>query len=106
MLKRLGCQVELATNGEEALTAFKSRPYDLIFMDCQMPTMDGYTATREIRKLESNSKRKIPIVAMTAHTMKGDQEKCIDAGMDGYLSKPIRLERLEEIIDTYAAQSN
>ena len=106
MLKRLGCQVELATNGEEALTAFKSRPYDLIFMDCQMPTMDGYTATREIRKLESNSARKIPIVAMTAHTMKGDQEKCIDAGMDGYLSKPIRLERLEEIIDTYAAQSN
>jgi signal transduction histidine kinase/DNA-binding response OmpR family regulator len=98
MLERLGHEVTIANNGVEAIELFKQREYDLIFMDVQMPEMDGLTATAEIRKLEQEAGGHIPIVAMTAHAMAGDKEKCLDAGMDSYVSKPIRRKELKQVI--------
>lgn len=87
-LQKKGYQCDLAANGEEAIKAVLEHGYDIIFMDCQMPVMDGYQATRRIRELEKSEKR-IKIVAMTAYAMEGDKEKCIEAGMDDYLTKPM-----------------
>ena len=98
MLKNLGYQIELAGNGIEALEVLNkaSRPFDLILMDCQMPVMDGYEASRKIRASQnSNFNPDIPIVALTANAMKGDAEKCYAAGMDGYLTKPIIADELQ-----------
>ena len=83
--------VVLAADGLEALAAFARQPFDLILMDVQMPRMDGFEAAAAIRATEKSSERHVPIVAMTAHAMKGDREHCIRAGMDDYLSKPIDL---------------
>ncbi|KAA3618931.1 MAG: response regulator [Calditrichaeota bacterium] len=88
ILEKAGCRVEVAENGQEALTKVTSTEYDLIFMDCQMPVMDGFDATRNIRKME-NGKKRHPIVALTANAMEGDREKCLDSGMDDYLTKPV-----------------
>ena len=88
LLENLDYRVEVVSDGRAAVTAWQSGKFDLILMDCQMPQMDGYEATREIRRLEDGACR-IPIVALTAHAMKGDEEKCRAAGMDEYLSKPI-----------------
>ena len=88
VLEKLGIEVEVVNNGREAVDAWKGGKYDLILMDCQMPLLDGYAATREIRKQEPTG-RHIPIVALTAHAMKGDDAKCLDAGMDDYLTKPL-----------------
>jgi signal transduction histidine kinase/CheY-like chemotaxis protein len=88
LLENLDYRVEVVADGRAAVAAWQSGKFDLILMDCQMPQMDGYEATREIRKLEDGACR-IPIVALTAHAMKGDEEKCRAAGMDDYLSKPI-----------------
>ncbi len=88
LLQKLDYAVDLATDGHAAVAAWQSGDFDLILMDCQMPRMDGYAATREIRRLE-NGRRRIPIIALTAHAMKGDDEKCRAAGMDDYLTKPI-----------------
>lgn len=102
MLSTTGCEVVLAENGKEALDKYSSHDFDLIFMDCMMPVMDGYEATRRIREL-SSSKRRIPIIAMTANALVGDKEKCLQAGMDAYLSKPIRQNVLIEAMEVYLA---
>ncbi|MEM8859055.1 MAG: response regulator [Chloroflexota bacterium] len=100
MLLRMGYEVDQATNGLEAVEAQRSTGYDLIFMDIQMPEMDGVTATKHIINEYSDDERP-RIVAVTAHAMKGDRERYLDAGMDGYISKPVRVERLiEEIKET------
>jgi PAS domain S-box-containing protein len=90
MLERCGCAVRAAGDGQEAIAAFKAEPYDLILMDCQMPTMDGYEATKQLRLLEDGTDRHTPIIAMTAHALQGDRERCIAAGMNDYVSKPMR----------------
>jgi two-component system sensor histidine kinase/response regulator len=88
VLEKLGYEVSVVGNGREAVTAWKNGGFDLILMDCQMPELDGYAATGEIRRLEG-AELHIPIVALTAHAMKGDDEKCREAGMDDYLTKPL-----------------
>jgi CheY-like chemotaxis protein/HPt (histidine-containing phosphotransfer) domain-containing protein len=87
-LERLNVNVEVVSNGREAIHAWKSGRFDLILMDCQMPELDGYETTREIRRQEQNERR-TPIVALTAHAMKGDDVRCREAGMDDYLTKPL-----------------
>ncbi len=98
ILKTFHCSTDLAANGQEALEKTQQEPYDLILMDCQMPVMDGYTATEEIRAREQGSDRHIPIVAMTAHAMKGDRERCIEAGMDDHFTKPIDSKAVLQIL--------
>ncbi len=90
VLEKAGWNVEIATNGQEAVDAYERKSFDVILMDVQMPIMDGLTATRHIRSLEESRDRRTPIVAMTANAMTGDRERCLDAGMDGYVSKPVR----------------
>jgi two-component system, sensor histidine kinase and response regulator len=101
MLARRGHPVDIAHNGLEAVDAVFSGEYAAVLMDCQMPELDGYDATREIRRREEPG-RHVPIIAMTAHSMKGDRERCLAAGMDDYLSKPLRAETLGETLDRWA----
>ena len=98
VLEKAGHQVVLAVDGLEALAAFERQPFDLILMDVQMPRMDGLAATEGIRAAEKTSGRHVPIVALTAHAMKGDRELCIGAGMDDYLTQPIDLSDLRATI--------
>ncbi len=98
MLERLGCRVDVSSNGLEAVEAAVRVPYDAILMDCQMPEMDGYSATRAIRQHEKNSNRHVPIVALTANAMSGDDVRCAEAGMDAYLSKPLQSAALTETL--------
>ncbi len=100
ILKRLGCRADAVANGAEALKALKMIPYDMVLMDCQMPEMDGYEATRLIRAMPGKIS-KIPIVAMTANALKGDREKCLAAGMDDYVSKPVDPASLRAVIERY-----
>ena len=98
MAEKMGHSVVLAGNGQLALQMLTTQPIDLVLMDVQMPEMDGLTAARKIRESEQSTPFHLPIIAMTAHAMKGDRERCMDAGMDGYLSKPISGPLLEEAI--------
>jgi len=99
LLEKRGHKVTVAGNGLEALAALKKESFDVVFMDVQMPEMDGYEATAAIRDAEKNSQRHQQVIALTAHAMKGDRERCLTAGMDGYLSKPIRPQELDEILE-------
>ena len=98
ILKKMGHRVVVANNGKEAVKAFEDGNYDLILMDGQMPEMDGFEATSEIRKKENGTDQHIPIVAFTAHAMKGDREKFISSGMDDYITKPLIREFFVEVI--------
>ncbi len=104
-LEKLGYAADVAADGLEAIEALKRIPYDLVLMDCQMPEMDGFQATSEIRRTEEGQGH-TPIVAMTANAMEGDREKCMAAGMDGYIPKPVRIETLAEILKRWDTPLN
>jgi two-component system sensor histidine kinase/response regulator len=99
MLEKIGHQVVVAQTGLEALNSIQSEKFDLVLMDVQMPEMDGFAATREIRRREQGGQEHLPVIAMTAHAMKGDRESCLEAGMDDYLAKPINREELQQAIE-------
>ena len=104
MLEKLGCRTRVAGNGREALAALAEDSFAAVFMDCQMPELDGYEATRAIRRSE-RGKRHTPIIAMTANTMQGDRARCLAAGMDDYLGKPLRARALEEALKRWTSHS-
>jgi CheY-like chemotaxis protein len=103
LLQKPGHRVVTACNGEEALAALAREKFDLVFMDVQMPEMDGFEGTAIIRQKERETGEHQTVVALTAHAMKGDRERCLAAGMDGYLSNPIRPADLDEILGRYLA---
>ena len=103
-LEKLGYKVDIAGNGAEALDRWKANDYQAIFMDCQMPVMDGYQASEAIRKSE-HPRRTIPIIAVTAHAMVGDEKRCRDAGMTTYLTKPVRLNELARALSEVTGSS-
>jgi two-component system sensor histidine kinase/response regulator len=100
LLEKQGHSVALASNGRAALEAIAREQFDLVFMDVQMPEMDGFEATAAIRGKENAGGMRLQIIAMTAHAMKGDMERCLAAGMDGYVSKPIQVEALTQAIES------
>jgi two-component system, sensor histidine kinase and response regulator len=104
LLEKIGVSVEVANNGREALEALHIKNYSMVFMDCQMPELDGYEATKLIRKVELDTERRTPIIAMTANAMKGDRERCLAAGMDDFLSKPIDVSKLKAVIKHWLSQ--
>jgi len=103
MLEKVGLKAKLANNGVEALQCLQDDVFDLVLMDCQMPEMDGFDATREIRKLEMKAlnQKPLPVVAMTANVMSGDRERCLEVGMDDYIGKPVQREQLESILQKW-----
>ncbi|HEV8201184.1 MAG TPA: response regulator [Candidatus Polarisedimenticolia bacterium] len=106
MLRRLGWRSEVAANGAEAVEAVKNIRFDAILMDCQMPEMDGYAATRSIRKIEALAGGHVPIIAMTANALRGDREKCLEAGMDDYLPKPVKIDDLGKALARWTPQES
>jgi signal transduction histidine kinase/ActR/RegA family two-component response regulator len=106
MLGKLGYRVDTAVNGLEAVGAIRDIGYDLVLMDCQMPEMDGFEATRRIRNGDAGQEhRSIPIIAMTAHAMQGDRERCLETGMNDYISKPVSVGELKTVIDRWTTKS-
>jgi CheY-like chemotaxis protein/two-component sensor histidine kinase len=103
MLEKRGCRVVVAGNGREALETLAKHTFDLVFMDVQMPEIDGLEATARIREEEKGTGRHQAVIALTAHAIKGDRERCLAGGMDDYLSKPIRPQDLDEILDKYVS---
>ena len=101
MLEKIGYSSDVVANGLEAVSAIESIPYNLVFMDIQMPKMDGFEATSIIREKEKITHRHVPIIAMTAYALKGDRERCIEAGMDNYIAKPIKPEDIGMIMAMY-----
>ncbi len=103
MLNKLGYHSDIAVNGKEAVKAVETAHYDIVLMDCQMPEMNGFEATEKIRQLESNTHiHPVKIIAMTANAMKGDREKCLEAGMDDYLPKPVKLQDLTDMLNKWS----
>ncbi|MCD6346935.1 MAG: response regulator, partial [Bacteroidales bacterium] len=100
-LEKMGYDISLAENGQEAVDQYKNNVFDLIFMDVQMPVLDGYEATRQIREFEKeqNIEKTIHIIAMTANAMKGDRETCLAAGMNDYISKPFKADELKKTLE-------
>jgi len=96
-LRRTKAKILWAKDGQEAIDIFKANRIDLVLMDLQLPVMDGYTATREIKKIN----KEVPVIAQTAHVMSGEREKCLEAGCDDYLAKPIRLQILIDTLSKY-----
>jgi CheY-like chemotaxis protein len=101
ILQRAGYDIDLVGDGNEALEAHRAKPYDLILMDCQMPTMDGFEASRQIRKLGHPQP---VIIAVTANALVGERERCLNAGMDDYLSKPFQAEQLVSVVKKWVAE--
>jgi CheY-like chemotaxis protein len=107
LMKKMGLAADEAQNGQEAVEAVSRKRYDLVLMDVQMPVMDGFDATRRIRELEEESRQNgsgqapLPIIAMTAHAMQGDRERCLEAGMDDYLAKPISAGALAALLEKW-----
>jgi CheY-like chemotaxis protein len=99
LLAKRGHRVVLAQNGREALEALEKQAFDIVLMDLQMPEMDGFEATQLIREKEKASGAHLAIIALTAHAMKGDEEQCLACGMDGYVTKPIKLEELFSVVE-------
>jgi PAS domain S-box-containing protein len=105
LIERRGCSVAVAHNGLEALAALERDRFDLVLMDCQMPELDGYEATRRLRAIEGDGRR-TPVVAMTAHALAGDRARCLEAGMDDYLAKPVRGEDLDRVLARHAPRAS
>ena len=105
LLEKRGYTVSVVGDGRAALAALENESFDIVLMDVQMPVMDGFEATTAIRQQEQLSGRHIPIVAMTAHAFKGDQERCLAIGMDAYISKPIRQQELYATIESVLGQT-
>lgn len=104
MMEYMGCKLDIAVDGEEAIEKWRANTYDLIIMDIQMPKLNGYDATKKIRELEKDKKR-TPILALTASALTSDRAKCFDSGMDDYLSKPINIDMLEKkLSDLFSKQ--
>jgi CheY-like chemotaxis protein len=104
MLKLLGCGVDVVADGDAARRAAAGHRYDIVFMDCHMPVMDGFEATRRIREDERRTGRHTPIVALTADSLEGDRERCIAAGMDGFMTKPVSSSQLSATIERLTGQ--
>ena len=108
ILERMGCRVDMAANGKEAVSMVGNLPYNMIFMDCQMPEMDGYEATRRIRDIELANKvpaeKRVPIIAITANAMRGDREKCLEEGMDDYIAKPVDARQIGRVVERWRHQ--
>ncbi len=95
----MGCYADVANNGREAIELLERVDYDIVLMDCQMPEIDGYEATKIIRDEKSSVKNhKVPIIAMTANAIDGDREKCLEVGMNDYISKPINIQKFDDVI--------
>jgi CheY-like chemotaxis protein len=105
LLEKLGLRPDVAANGREVLKMIEMAPYDLIFMDCQMPEMDGYAATLEIRRGETAARR-MAIVAMTAEAMAGARERCLASGMDDHIGKPVKLEDMFDALQKWLPEKN
>ena len=104
-LQRLGHECVIASGGRAALELLRTEPFDLVLMDCQMPDMDGYEATRHIRQMEGAA-AKVPVIAITAHALPGEREKCLAAGMNDYLAKPVSIEQLGAVIRLWASKTS
>jgi CheY-like chemotaxis protein len=102
ILSKVKCDVDVAANGVEAVQKATANSYNLVFMDCQMPEMDGFDATRAIRAQEQNPNQRLPIIALTADAMQGDREKCLAAGMTDYINKPVKAAQIHDMLRRYA----